>query len=133
MQNDDKGRFPLELGGNKGTHSQGARIGSETDGFDERAAEAALHAAPKIGEADGAVQLRQASQEFDVLSERHGNSSSMTYNANEQQIIAALQNKKAVRCQSPKFAELAEFLDRWHHAIAPPQSNSRDQIALSLR
>src|SRR6202011_2664992 len=68
MENDNKGGRPLRVDGHKGEHPESARIGSESRGFNERAAGAGLEVSPIIPEAMDSIQT---SQEFDIVSEGH--------------------------------------------------------------
>jgi hypothetical protein len=71
VQNHNQSRLGLELIRHKRKHPQPARIGPETGDFNERAIEALPQASPIDSEAINLVQLWQASQEFDIISEGH--------------------------------------------------------------
>jgi hypothetical protein len=83
VQNDDQ-RWPLlKLFGDKGKHPERTGIASEALGLNQRTTESWLQDSCEIPKAVASVQLRQASQEFDIVGKRHGSSSAIIIDASK--------------------------------------------------
>src|SRR5947207_15168429 len=107
MQNHDKRARLLKVSGHERKHPKTARIRSESLCLNQWAAIAGPAAALKVRESIESVQLRQTSQEFDIFDERHRQLRRQREigQPHLEQIVAAAQNKKAVRCQSPELSQ----------------------------
>src|SRR5437667_2537296 len=106
-------------------------IRSKSRGFHQWAMLTGPQVSLKIPKTIDSVQLWQTSQEFDIVGERHRQLLIETSsNAHRQQIVAALQNKKAACRQSPELWSILIDSDSclidWHgHARAASMSETR--------
>jgi hypothetical protein len=69
MEHDDQGRRLLEIVRNKREHAERARIRAKARGFDQRAVRTRPQVSPIASKAVDYIQLWQASEEFDIISE----------------------------------------------------------------
>jgi hypothetical protein len=102
MQHDDERTRLLKLLRHEREHAKITGIVAKARDFLQRTGR--IRAPAELGQAQ-AIQLWQLSQQIEIFGERHGNSWQATFNVNPNQIVAALQNKKTVRCQSPEITQ----------------------------
>nr|WP_249141622.1 hypothetical protein [Bradyrhizobium diazoefficiens] len=105
MQHDDERARLLQLRRHERKHAQGAGIITEARHLLQRAGD--IGAPAKVRQAQP-VQLWQTSQEIDISGERHGSSWQAAFNVHPNQIVAALQNKKAAAVNRPKTGEIPQ-------------------------
>jgi hypothetical protein len=99
MQNNDQRARGLQLRRHEGKHPQIARVRSEIADLDNAASNLRTRTATKL---EQMLELRQSSQEIDIISKRHRQLPSREIREPQHaKIVAAPRNKKAVCCQSP--------------------------------
>ncbi len=108
VQDDDERARTRQLLRHIGEHFERAGIGAKFADFNERTLLRRRSSSAIDSQAIEPVQLREMAQEFDVLRERQESSWGdcvgrlFLIQLYSEQIVAALQNKKAVHCHSPQ-------------------------------